>query len=361
MEKIPDIEESESLAARLADKPIMEALHIGFEPLVLQRPLKHFNKALGMCAGVAGFPDPDFIVHILEGRGHQEGLRKAAGSQFKNLEHFLRGAHTPTATTWSLMLLNLKTDTATLQSLAHGKRDGPLLPAYVSLFQALEGIFLRSYRAVTVGAVRCPCSGGDVLDDAHTWWEAQPLSLGRGGTRFVDRLLGALLGGVSLLELLGHFTSCARLDRTMLAGLAAPKGHPIGNWMDLVKRARGLRHDWELLVGTDSNRNTAGPPSDGRLRKWRSGVDLMPLEKALSMVEATADETILKHAMLAARTLSLAIDVVQSTAETSSRPTRKLAQEMVSARLSELDLHLRMGVAALAKARPNRQPGQAGN
>jgi hypothetical protein len=122
--------------------------------------------------------------------------------------------------------------------------------------------------------------------------------------------------------------------------------------MNLAKQARGLRHDWQLTVELDGDRPVPGPAPDGRLRKWRSGQDLLPLEKALSMVATTERETVLRHAMFAARTLSLAIDVVQATMMTPARPTRRVAQQMVSARLREMNLHLRMGAAALARAQP---------
>lgn len=351
MEKMP-VDEPSSLSARLAEKPVLEALQVAFDPLTLRRPLKLFGRALGLRPGIAGHPDPDFLVQILEGGSHQEQLRKAAGAQFKNLEHFLRGAHTPTATTWNLLLLVLGTDDATLRSLAHGRPDGPLLPAYVSLFQALEGIFLRTYRTATVGTVRCPCCGGDVLDDAHKWWEAQAVPLAADASKFVDRLLRALLGAASLLEAISHFTSSPCLDRALLDKLALPERHPIGNWMNLAKLARRLQHDWQLTVGLDADQSAQGLVPDGRLRKWRSGQDLLPLEKAFSMIAATDRETVLKHAMFAARTLSLAIDVVQAAATTSSRPTRSLAQEIISARLRELNLHFRMGIAALARSKP---------
>jgi hypothetical protein len=78
-------------------------------------------------------------------------------------------------------------------------------------------------------------------------------------------------------------------------------------------------------------------------------VDLLPLEKAFTMVAATSQETVLRHSLLAARTLGLAIDVVRAAAATPDRPTRRLAQEIVATRLRTLALHLRIGVAALAQ------------
>lgn len=342
---------SATLSASPGEQPIFERLHVPFAPLTLQRPLALFGKALGLCPGVSGCPDPDFIVHVLEGAGHQQLLRHATTSQFRNLANFLRGAHAPTATSLRLMALALGIDEDALRSLAHDRPDGPLLPAYVSLFQALEGLFVRAYRGVTVGKLMCPC-GGDLLADAHVWWTAQPLTLAPGAAAFVDRLLGALLGGVFLLEIAAKITQtqAAHLDRARLHQLANCRRHPIGNWIEMARLGRGVRHDWELLNATEL---------DGRMRKWRSGQGLLPLAKAHAMLAGAPDEAVLLRAMLAARTLSLAIDVVQATSLTASKPSRALAQQIVAERIHQLDRHLQLGGAGWENGHSNKPPLRA--
>ena len=350
MEKLSNINGPTTVSGRLTELPFVDSLQVPFAPLKLLRPLSHFGTAVGLRPGIAKPPDPDFLVHIVEGGSHQEQLRKAFGNQFKNLEHFLRGAHEPTATTLALLLLVTQTDEATLRSFSHGSPDGPLLPAYVALFRVLEGVFLRSYRAATIGTVKCPCCGGDVLDDAHVWWNAQAVVLSQDAYGFDDRLLQAMLGSILLSEALCRRNASDHFDTASLLKLASPERHPVGNWMELVKLSRGLKHDWELTVGLDADPRAHGSIPDGRLRKWRSGQNLLPLDKAFSMVATTKHETTLKHAIFAARTLSLAIDVVQAAAETPSRPTRKLVQEMISARLRQLHLHFQIGKAAATSA-----------
>ena len=77
------------------------------------------------------------------------------------------------------------------------------------------------------------------------------------------------------------------------------------------------------------------------------------------MIATSQQEPGLKHALFAARTLGLALDVVQSTATSPARPPRKLAQAAIAARLRELNLHLRMGLAALKQPQPGKAPASS--
>lgn len=314
--------------------PVAEALHVQLAPIKVQRPLKLFNRALGVRPGVSECPDPEFVLHILEGAGHQQVIRRHAGSQFKNLANFLRGSHVPSPTTWKMIQQAMELDEESsdvLHNLAHGHADGPLLPAYITMARALEGVFLRSYRFATVGIFICECCGADKLDNARIWWPKQIVPLEPDASAFVDRLLSMLIGGTVLFDTFGAADS---MDSAMLESLAKPDTHPIGNWMTAVQIAMGLQKDRQLLPG---------PVADGRLRKWRSGQDLMPLGIALYMIRGAPSPTRLKHALLAARTLALVIDVVQAAATTTDRPTRRAAQEIVNARLKQLLRHFELG------------------
>lgn len=335
MEKLNNNDDADLLLTRLKTMPIAEALHVQLAPLKIQRPLKLFNGALGVRPGISECPDPEFVLHILEGASHQQVIRRHAGSQFKNLENFLRRSHATSPTTWKLILQALELDeesSAVLRTLAHGHADGPLLPAYITMARALEGAFLRTYRFATVGVFICECCGTDKLDNAHIWWPKQIVPLEPDASAFVDRLLSMLVGGTVLYQKFGAADSMAS---AMLESLAMPDTHPIGNWMTTVQIAKGLQKDWQLL---------SEPVADGRLRKWRSGQDLMPLDIALYMIRNAQSPTRLKHALFAARTLALAIDVVQAAASTTDRPTRRAAQEIVSSRMKQFIRHLELGL-----------------
>ncbi|MDB5838205.1 MAG: hypothetical protein JWQ23_157 [Herminiimonas sp.] len=176
MEKLDNNNQPDDLRTRLRTMPVAKALHVPDDPIKLRRPLKLFNGALGVRPGFSEYPDPDFVLHIFEGAGHQQIIRGHAGPQFKNLENFLRGSHATSPTTWKLILDALGFDAESsdvLRSLAHGHADGPLLPSYITIARALEGIFLRMYRFATVGIFICKCCGADKLDNAQIWWPKQ--------------------------------------------------------------------------------------------------------------------------------------------------------------------------------------------
>jgi hypothetical protein len=332
--------------------PFFEALQVVFEPITLRRPLRLFGTATGLSVGATAPPDPDFLVHLIYGAGHQRLLRMATQEEFKNFENMVRGKNRTTERTKRALLDKLGLDEATLGILMHGRPDGPLLPAYLELFAALEGMFLRMFGSATIGRAKCKCCGGDLLADADTWWEAQQLQFEPGAYRFVDRLLKAALGGVLLMSILGQRHS---IDLMCLHNLVAPNIHPIGHWIEMARSVRGVSHDWELTVFRDRDGHSYGPASDGRMRKWRSGQDLLPMSLALAMIEGTADLVRLKHALLAARTLALAVDVIQATAAHTNALGRRPAQEVIAARLKYLEQHLRIGLGTLLSSNPRQE------
>jgi hypothetical protein len=339
MEKLFPTDLSDSLVERLQTLPIMEALQIMPEPVVLRRRLQLFDSAMGLAPNIAGIPDPEYILHIFEGAGHVELIRSEVGPEFKNFENFLRGKHATSAGTWTRILQVLGTDEQTgdlLRALAHGQRDGPLLPSYIAMGRAFEGAFVRVYRTLTSGLFLCQCCGVDLFNDARAWWPKQPLTLMPDACRFVDRLLATLIGGMVLSQFFASALAKQSIDSDMLEALANVATHPIGNWMTVVRTARGLRMDWELLPE---------PVVDARSSKWRHGVDLLPLKTGLKMIEGSPFENRLKHGLLAARVLALAVDIVRATAVSERRPPRSAAQEIVFARLKKFLQNVNYGFA----------------
>lgn len=75
------------------------------------------------------------------------------------------------------------------------------------------------------------------------------------------------------------------------------------------------------------------------------------------MLAGMPDKSLLRRAMLVARTLSMAIDVVKAASLTASRPTRLQAQQIVGERIHKLDRHLQLGAKAWAH-RPSQRIGR---
>jgi hypothetical protein len=176
----------------------------------------------------------------------------------------------------------------------------------------------------------------------EAWWRTEELSLQPDAYFFVDRLLKVILGAFSFQHLLSLES---RLDAAKLCQLVEPAFHPIGQWMELSRAALGLRHQWNLTAVDGFAGEDEGIALDGRMRKWRSGQDLLPFGKAKLMIQAAPKRSGLEQALLVARTFALAIDVVQATAAGPGCPGRQAAQDVVARRFDQLLINLRLSVA----------------
>lgn len=324
------------------NKSISTLLRVPFEPLTLLRPLRLFKSSLGLKVGVAAQPDPDFLVILVEGAGHQARLRAELGPHFKNLKNMVRGSNAPSTKTKKELKSILGLDDAALEQVVHGKKDGPLLPFYLELFQMFEGMYAQMYAKMASGVLTCPNCHGNVLDDMDAWWRKEKLSLQPDAYFFVDRLLKVILGAVSFQHLLSLES---RLEIAKVHQLVDPACHPIGQWMELSRVALGLRHQWSLTAIDGFSSEDEGIALDGRMRKWRCGQELLPFGKAKLMIQAAPKGSGLDQALLVARTLALAIDVVQATAVGPEYPDRQAAQDTVARRFDQLLINLRLSVA----------------
>lgn len=328
----------------LREMPLAELLIVPFAPLTLKRPLKLFGSALGLVPGVAAVPDPDFIVILLDGAAHQRSLRALVGQQFKNLEHVLRGLHKPSPTTSRQVQAALGLDAAALQALVHGNKTGHLMPQYVAMFQLMEGLFFHLFKLLSSSVVSCAHCNANMLDDTAAWWRDAPVDLAPDAYGFVERLLKAVVGGDVLL---GLFNSPSRPAPGVLDQLCSPDIHPIGQWMEQVRRQRKLASLWQLaMLGPMAQAGQDGI-GEQRFAKWKSGQDLLPMDTARLMIKGIDHESKLKHGLMAARVFALAVDVVRATAQ--AAPTRAVAQMVVAQRFAKLKDNLRLSLRAMEK------------
>ena len=290
-------------------------------------------------------PDPDFIAVISKGARHQELIRAKLGpQQYKNFENLCRGANTPSSTTVGLLATTLDIDRATLRGLEATAGPNHLLPSYVAAFEAAESTFLVAFRS-SVGSVKCSCCGKSLNDRTTEWWDSQPIPLTLGAAAFVDRLLTATMGAALALECLEALGAQKGLNRGIVVDLANPSTHPIGHWIELVQRTRSEKFAWKLTT-KDCNGMDVEPALPGRILKWRSGVDLLPFDRAEGMIFGASHYRLLSHANVAARTVALAVDVLQACALSGARPSRKVAQQIVSDRLHYFNAYTTLALGA---------------
>lgn len=352
-----NLERSRSLLAPEPDMPLSQVLQESFEPLDLRRPMKLFKGTLGIHPGSAAIPDPEFLVRLISGSpSHQALLRQAVGDQFKNLEHLLRGKHTASPTTLRILARSMCLSEDQLLAFAHGNKNGPLLPQLLMLFHNAERIPLGLISSLTATPAPCPCCGQNLMEDARAWWQRQALQLASPEYRFVDRLLNAVVGGHLAYELLMLLTQRSAVPFDVVSGLAKPKGHPIGNWLVLVKAARGFTYLWELAASRRDTIAKTDEMQSNRIKKWSSGQDLLPYEDAKMLTAGLSNEHHLLALHLAARFLAFATDFVCATADGADYPSRATAQRLVYERLCHLHAKARLALKLLQDPKVKLKP-----
>lgn len=346
MENLPGIDLASLPVSRRRKMTLTEMLVVPFPQITLLRPLRLFKTALGLSPGVAAVPDPDFIVVLLQGAPHQSRLRDQMAGHYKNLENTLRGLHVASATTAQQVQSALGIDAAMMQDLIHGNKDGHLMPQYVIMFQAMEGLFYQGFKLMASAVLTCKCCQGNMLADMDAWWGRASLTLAPDAYAFVDRLLKAVVGAETLM---GLFDSPSRPAPGILERMVSPDTHPIGQWMELVRSHRGDEHLWQISMVDGLAQQGEGSVPEHRIAKWKSGQDLLPLAKARLMIRDLPHEASLDNSLLAARVFALAVDVVRSTAAGDGHPTRSEAQQVVARRYAQLKVNLRLSIEGMRR------------
>ncbi|KAI5915560.1 hypothetical protein [Thauera sp. 2A1] len=325
------------------------ALNTPFEPLTLQRPIQAFGKALDLTPGISAVPNPEFLTYLLTGHhNHAALIRNEVGNQFKNLENLLRGRHRTSGTTLRTLAAALGVSDAELASWSHGLADGPLLPRLLAGFQVLEELPLKLTTCLLATKVLCPHCGHNAIDDIDLWWKSQPAHLSQSEYRFAERLLRAATGAMLVFQFCNALRSDS-LHHTQLSGLAKPGRHPIGNWLDTVRKACGCR----TLSGLSDRMNLRGERDwlPSRLKKWSSGQNLIPNEAATALGKETGSPNSFAFLMILARALTLAVEFILAPAQGNIPPTKEQARQIVHDRLLQLENNLSLAIRQIGKNR----------
>lgn len=316
------------------DATLAEIFVVPLWEVELQRPMQLFGKALGLPAGTRATPTADFLIKVCtDYPSHQAWLRAEAGGQYKNLENLLRGRGQRSRSTLTRLEQAMPWAGNLLADVEPSAPDAPLWPAFLQVFQLVEGIPFRLFQALMSHEVACPHCGANVLQDANAWWGSQRLSWGDPEIRLAERLLVVTTTATGL-ALVADRTRAGTEGFGETLDLATPRRHPIGNWMEQVKKAHGVRTLDALAQRL--------PIGDGdtvidqtRLNKWASGMDLMSMAAGRELTAGLPNQSALDRRLIAARMIAFVIDFLRAAAPV-ERPSRVDVQTLVEARLRQL-------------------------
>ena len=313
-----------------------------FAPITLFRPMQIFRTSLGSSTsiGTSFLPDHDFLVRIVtDYRSHQAMLRTEADDNFKNLENLLRGRHQLSQKTLLSLSQRLNVAPEELVTWVHGQDDGPLAPKLLGFFALLETIPGAVTSEALATAVLCNCCGGNMLDDRDVFWGRQPVLYCSAEYEFAERLLRATVGAVSIMRSIAGIVG-ETFSWEELCSLAHPSKYPTSHWFELVQQHYHVSSLSELSVKMQLMSASECWVSYGRLKKWSSGQDLMPVVVAKALTKGTSEPTRLWLSFMLARAITFIIDFLCSA--TSTKPTRLQVQEIVYCRLNALVQNLRL-------------------
>lgn len=327
-----------------------------FPPVEVVRSLGPYGRMLELEPGCPKAPAPEFLVRLLtDFASHQAGIRKAAGSNYKNLENLIRGKHKVSHTTKMVLASVLGISSGVLDSLEASSPDGPLVPAILTMFQIVEGLPMRVTSGLLATVVPCPCCKHNLLDDVGAWWSTHAPGVGQVDYQFVERLLNAVLGAGLLERIVASLTDRTTLDLDRMGELANPLRHPIGNWLSEAQEIMSCQSLAELSATMQLRGGVGANFSHGRLKKWSAGQDVMPLAAGEAIAEACGQKSNGMRRLKAARAISLVTEFVAAVRPESSAITgRRKAQEVVHARLVQLEQNLLLAINVIDGKLPQK-------
>lgn len=321
-----------------------------FAAVTLQRPMKLFKGALTKVKvyGEPFYPDLDFLVRLItDYRSHQAMIRQSAGNHFKNFENHMRGKHQQSTSTLQGMSQILGVEPADIASWVHGKQDGPLVPEVLKFFSLVESIPYKFASHTLDTELLCPCCEKNILDDRDAFWNKQTVTYNEPEYSFADRILTATIGA-SFFGIMFVGLTCKQIDWPDIFKLAQPDKHPIGNWLSDIQDSYGATSLANLVVKIQQMESPELHVPYERLKKWSSGMDLMPVTVAKALSKASGYHNYYWISFFLARALSFAVDFLMA-ATPVNEPKRQIIQSIVEDRFVGLGQNLRIAMAKWGK------------
>lgn len=360
MEKLAIISSSQ----RPAGNHTAEALLIRpFSQITIQRPLRHFDKALALTPGVAGEPSPEILTRILTGyNSHQAVLRQHLGdANFRNFENLVRRKNEPTPKTLNLLSGLFDSSPEEIRTWIHGQKQGPVMPLYLQLMQRVEGFTSMLYEKATAGIIPCPCCGKNILNSTDAFWHGQEsICLNEPEYLFVERCLAALMGWrflrLSVRSLLGmhDHSSHSRCFSPLNSDPLDPEQYPVGNWLKAVRVEFRCSDNLELekrLASLPSDRSPVHPVIQSRLNKWACGDDPIDLEVGQSIAQTLHNSSDLKYGLIEANVIAFLQEFIGAAAIGSRSPRKEDVRLILYQRAEQFASNVRMKMAHVEKSK----------
>lgn len=335
---------------------IVRAVSPPFTPVEVAQNLGPYGRMLELEPGRPKAPDPEFLVRLITGYvSHKAGIRNAAGSHYKNLENLIRGKHKVSSTTKVVLSSCLGISMDVLDILEGSSPEGPLLPIILTIFQVAEGLPMRVTSFVLDRVVPSPCCGNNLLNDVDSWWANHAPSLRKSEYYFVERLLNAVLGAGLIEGVIAKFIVNKKINLDRLGRLSNPARHPIGNWLSEAQEAMSCKSLAELATVMQLRDGCGATFTHGRLKKWSSGQDVMPLEASEAIADACGQASSGVQRLIAARAIAMITDFVAAAMpEPGGVVGRSAAQKIVHSRLETLGANLWLAINAINGKLPQR-------
>jgi hypothetical protein len=320
-----------------------------FGQITIQRPLQHFNKALGMEPGMASEPSLEIMVRLLTSHAtHKAMLRQHLGdADLRNFENLIRGKNTPTKRTISTVAKHLEVPGEEIINLIHGQKEGPLLPQYLKAIQMLEGFLSLMYAKMTAFPIPCPNCGTNVLDDTEAFWGKQPhIGLNPPEYLFVERCLTALIGWRTIrCMFIQDVSPVTRCLGPLNPDPFEPDQYPVANWLQTVRDAYRCSDNLDLekhLANLPLGKGPATLVNQHQMNKWACGENLIPLDIGKSMIRNLPNAIDFERALIEARAIVFLQEFVNAASFGVSLPKSVAVRTVIYERAGQLADKLRL-------------------
>ena len=302
-------------------------------------------------------PDPDFLIRLItDYRSHQAIIRENAGEHFKNFENYIRGKHQLSPGTLRAMSKKLGVDLDEIAKWSHGRPDGPLLPDLLNIFSLVESLPYRFTTHMLDTEVLCPCCKNNILNDRDAFWTKQSVAFNEPEYEFAERILRATIGASFFWIVLERFSG-KTTDWPDVYTLAHRCRYPIAHWLSDIQASYRVNSLAELAVKMQAMDSPECHVPYERLKKWSSGMDLLPVSVAKALSLAAGHNNGHWISFFLARTLSFAIDFLVAAAP-GAEPKRQIIQEIVENRFIGLGQNLRIAMARQAAESKGKPPAE---